>query len=109
MTFLTVKTCRKSAPFRVGYLRAGGPVPTITAGPSLPPASFTPSVIPIPCGLATMDWHGTGGVYHVPLDRRCGALSGFLSPDRATNDEVVIRQHHPLTVYLLVTALSNHR
>lgn len=109
MTFFTVKTCRKSAAFRLGYLRAGGPIPTIAAGPSLPPASFTPSAIPIPCGLATMGWHGAGGAYHVPLDRRSDALSGSLSPDRAANDEMVIRQHHLQTVYLLVTALYGHR
>jgi hypothetical protein len=109
MTFLTVKTRRKSASFRIRYLRAGGPVPSIIVRPSLPPASFTPSVVPIPYGLDTTSWHGTGGAYHVSLDRRCDALSSFLSPDRASNDEMVIGQHHLQTAYLLVTALGGRR
>jgi hypothetical protein len=100
MTFLAVKTCRKSAPFRLGYFRAGGPIPAITAGLSLPPASFTPSAVAGSCDPATMGWHGTDGAYHVPLDRRSDALSGSLSPGRAAGDEMVIRQHHLQTAYL---------
>ncbi len=53
MTFLTGKTCRKSAPFRVGYLRAGGLIPAVTAGLSLSLASFTPSAIPFACAQDT--------------------------------------------------------
>ncbi len=100
MTFFTVKTCRKSAPFQAGYSRAGGPVPAITAGPSLSPASFTPSVIAVSCDPATMDWHGADGAYHVPFDRCRDALSSSLSPDRASDDEMVIGKHHPQTAYL---------
>jgi hypothetical protein len=66
MTFLTGKTYRKSAPFQGGYLRAGGPIPAITAGPSLFPVSFAPATLSfLTVGVPWLT-QGMDGVYHVP-------------------------------------------
>lgn len=75
-------------------------IPAITAKHSLSPASFTPSVVPLACAWATTFAHGTGGAYHVPLDRQLCAFRGFLSPGHATNDEMAMRQRHSLMAYL---------
>jgi len=99
MTFFTVKTCWKSAPFRVRYLRAGGPVPVVTAGLSLFPASFTSSTIPLAYARDTLGWQGVGGAYHVPLDRLPNTLRGSLSPGRTSDDKAVRKQHRHLAAY----------
>jgi hypothetical protein len=70
MTFFTIKTHWKSAPFRVGYSQAGGPIPAVTTGPSLTPVSLTPSTFPLAYARDTLGWQGIDGAYHVPLDRR---------------------------------------
>jgi hypothetical protein len=49
----TVRTKRKSAPFRVGYLRKGGPIRPITGRRSLFPSSPTLCSIPLPYGRDT--------------------------------------------------------
>ena len=66
-----------------------GPIPTITAEPSLPPPSFTPSPLPFPCGQDTTSFRGVGGAYHVPLARLLSALRDALSPGRASDDRPV--------------------
>jgi hypothetical protein len=55
-----VRTSRKSAPFRVGSLRGGGPIRPITGRPSLPPTSFTRYSIPLPRGRDTTEWGAKG-------------------------------------------------
>lgn len=49
----TVRTSRKSAPFRARYLRYCGPIHLITGWPSLCPTSCTLCPISFPCGQAT--------------------------------------------------------
>ena len=49
----TVRTTRKSAPFRVGYLRWCGPIRPVTRRRSLFPSSHTLCSIPLPCGRDT--------------------------------------------------------
>jgi hypothetical protein len=62
MTFLTVKTRQKSAPFQVGYLPDfRDPILPITGRHSLPLASFTPSTFPLPCGRDTTRHRGVWG------------------------------------------------
>jgi len=51
--FSTVRTRRKSAPFRVGYLRIGGPIRPITERRSLFPSSSTLCPVPLPYGRDT--------------------------------------------------------
>ena len=58
--FSTVRTRRKSAPFRVGYLRLCGPVRPITRRHSLFPSSSTLCPVPLPCGRDTTYVGGIG-------------------------------------------------
>ena len=51
--FTTVRTRRKSAPFRVGYLRDCGPIPPATGRRSLSPSSDTLCSVPLPYGWDT--------------------------------------------------------
>ena len=51
--FSTVRTRRKSAPFRVGYPRLCSPIRPITRRRSLFPSSHTLCSIPLPCGRDT--------------------------------------------------------
>ena len=51
--FPTVRTKRKSAPFRVGYFRSCGPIHPITGRPSLFPTSCTLCSISLPYGWDT--------------------------------------------------------
>ena len=51
--FTTVRTRRKSAPFRIGYLRDCGPIPPATGRRSLSPSSDTLCSIPLPYGRDT--------------------------------------------------------
>jgi hypothetical protein len=48
-----VRTRRKSAPFRVGYVRRGGPIRPITERRSLAPSSCTLCSVPLPYGRDT--------------------------------------------------------
>ena len=51
--FTIVRTIRKSAPFRVGYLRLGGPIRPISRRRSLFPSSPTLCPVPLPYGWDT--------------------------------------------------------
>ena len=53
LDFSTVRTRRKSAPFRVGYSRICGPIRPVTERHSLFPSSHTLCPIPLPHGRAT--------------------------------------------------------
>jgi hypothetical protein len=58
--FSTVRTTRKSAPFRVGYLRVCGPIRPITGRRSLFPSSPTLCSVPLPYGRDTTCVGGIG-------------------------------------------------
>src|SRR5215510_6847782 len=53
LDFSTVRTRRKSAPFRVGALRVCGPIRPITGRRSLFPSSHTLCSVPLPYGRDT--------------------------------------------------------
>ena len=73
------RTRRKSAPFRVGSPRSRGPIRPVTGRPSLPPTSFTPYPISLPCGRATT---GVGGVglTQLPIEKNMGGVVGTYAP-----------------------------
>src|SRR3954449_4084406 len=69
------RTCRKSAPFRIGYPRSRGPIRPITGRPSLPPTSFTPCPISLPCGRATTGV-GDVGLTRLLIEKNGGGVVG---------------------------------
>ena len=72
-------TRRKSAHFRVGYLRSRGPIRPITGRPSLAPTSFTPYPIPLPCGRATTGV-GDVGLTQLPIEKNVNGMVGTYAP-----------------------------
>ena len=73
------RTRRKSAPFRVGYLCSRSPIRPITGRPSLPPTSFTPYPISLPCGRATTEV-GDVGLTQLPIEKNVGGVVGAYAP-----------------------------
>jgi hypothetical protein len=73
------RTCRKSAPFRVGYPHLSGPIRPITGRPSLPPTSFTPCPVSLPCGRATAV-AGDVGLTQLPVEKNTGGVVGTYAP-----------------------------
>lgn len=73
------RTRRKSAPFRVGYHRSRGPIRPVTERPSLPPTSFTPYPIPLPCGRATTGV-GDVGLTQLPIEKNMDGVAGTYAP-----------------------------
>ncbi len=73
------RTRRKSAPFRVGSPRSRGPIRPITGRPSLPPTSFTPCPVSLPCGRATTGV-GDVGLTQLPIEKNMGGVVGAYAP-----------------------------
>jgi hypothetical protein len=73
------RTRRKSAPFRVGHHRSRGPIRPITGRPSLPPTSFTPYPISLPCGRATTVV-GDVGLTQLPIEKNGDGVVGAYAP-----------------------------
>ncbi len=73
------RTRRKSAPFRGGYPRSRGPVRPVTGRPSLPPTSFTPRPVSLPCGRATTGV-GDVGLTQLPIEKNMGGVVGAYAP-----------------------------
>jgi hypothetical protein len=74
-----VRTSRKSAPFRVGSLRGGGPIRPITGRLSLPPTSFTLCSVPLPCGRATTEV-GSIGLTQLSIEKNPDRFGWSLYP-----------------------------
>jgi hypothetical protein len=74
-----VRTSRKSAPFRVGSLRACGPIRPVTGRRSLPPTSFTRYSIPLPCGRDTTEV-GSVGLTQLPTEKNVDRFGWSLYP-----------------------------
>jgi hypothetical protein len=74
-----VRTRRKSAPFRVGDARWRGPIRPITGRPSLPPTSFTPCPVSLPCGRATTVV-GDVGLTQLPIEKNMDGVAGAYAP-----------------------------
>ena len=99
-----VRTSRKSAPFRVGYLRDYGPIRPITGRPSLPPTSFTRDSVPLPCGRATTVV-GSIGLTQLSMEKNLDRFGWSLYPGGSVSDVVVlVRRRAIRPTYLLVTA-----
>src|SRR3954454_3427818 len=73
------RTRRKSAPFRVGYPRSRGPIRPIKGRPSLPPTSFTPRPISLPCGRATTEV-GDVGLTQLLIEKNVDGVVGTYAP-----------------------------
>jgi hypothetical protein len=77
--FTTVRTRRKSAPFRVGYLRDCGPIPPATGGHSRSPSCSTLCSIPLPCGRDTT-YVGSIGLTQLSMKKNMAWLGWSLYP-----------------------------
>jgi hypothetical protein len=73
------RTRRKSAPFRVGSPRSRGPIRPVTGRPSLPPTSFTPCPVSLPCGRATTVV-GSIGLTQLSMEKNPDRLGWSLYP-----------------------------
>ena len=113
LRFPTAKTRRKSAPFRVGYLRACGPIRPITGRPSLPPTSFTRYSVPLPCGRATTVV-GSVGLTQLSMEKNADRLGWSLypggsvwmsSPSQEKGDPTHLPFGHGLSALLAVSSL----
>ena len=93
------RTHRKSAPFRVGYLRSRGPIRPVTGRPSLPPTSYTRDSIPLPCGRDTTEV-GSIGLTQLSMEKNPDRLGWSLYPGgrcgcrHPQGDEVVRPTYH---------------
>jgi hypothetical protein len=79
LIFSTVRTQRKSAPFRVGYLRCCGPIRPATGRRSLSPLSHTLCPIPLPYGRDTTCVGGIG-LPQLSMKKRVAWLGCSLYP-----------------------------
>jgi hypothetical protein len=77
--FSTVRTKRKSAPFRVGYFRLGGPIRPATGRHSLFPSSPTLCSVPLPYGRDTT-CVGSIGLTQLPMKKNVAGLGLSLCP-----------------------------
>src|SRR6266705_2668866 len=75
----TVRTKRKSAPFRIGYVRMNGPIRPITGRRSLFPSSPTLCSVPLPYGRATT-YVGGIGLPQLSMKKIAVRLGWSLSP-----------------------------
>jgi hypothetical protein len=79
LDFSTVRTRWKSAPFRVGYLRACGPIHPATGWRSLAPTSHTLCSIPLPYGRDTT-YVGSVGLTQFSMRKIVAGLVGVYAP-----------------------------
>ena len=79
LEFSTVRTTRKSAPFRVGYVRVCGPVRPIIGRRSLFPSSPTLCSVPLPCDRDTTSV-GSIGLTQLSMKKSVGRFGWSLYP-----------------------------
>jgi len=77
--FSPVRTTRKSAPFRVGYGRIGGPIRPITGRHSLFPFSSTLCSVPLPYSRDTTDV-GSIGLTQLSVKKNTSGTVGVCTP-----------------------------
>jgi hypothetical protein len=77
--FSTVRTKRKSAPFRVGYFCGCSPIPPATGRHSLSPSSHTLCPIPLPCGRDTT-YVGSIGLTQLSMKKNMSSTVGVCTP-----------------------------
>jgi hypothetical protein len=97
--FATVRTRRKSAPFRVGYARRDGPIRSITERRSLFPSSSTLCPVPLPYGRDTTSV-GSIGLTQLSMKKNVVRSGWSLYPGgrcgcrHPQGDEVVLPTYH---------------
>jgi len=77
--FSTVRTKRKSAPFRVGYARLYSPIRPITGRRSLFPSSHTLCSVPLPYGRDTT-YVGSRGLTQLSMKKNVSGPVGVCTP-----------------------------
>ena len=95
----TVRTKRKSAPFRVGYVRVCGPIRPVAGRHSLLPSSSTLCPVPLPCGRDTTYVGGIGLTQlsvkkHVVWHGWSLYPGGRIGCRRSHDDEAVLPTYH---------------
>jgi len=107
--FSTVRTKRKSAPFRVGYPRKCGPIRPVTRRHSLFPFSHTLCSIPLPCGRDTTKV-GSIGLPQLPMKKTISGTVGVCTPVGVLNVAAFSapRQSYPPTFWLWPISLFGH-
>jgi len=100
--FSTVRTRRKSAPFRVGYPRLCGPVRPITGRHSLFPSSHTLCSLPLPYGRDTTCVRSIG-LTQLPMKKNMSGTVGVCTPVGLLNVAAVTatRQSYPHTILVM--------
>src|SRR5713226_8336662 len=101
--FSPVRTIRKSAPFRVGYLRMCGPIRPTTGRPSLFPSSHTLCPIPLPCGRDTT-YVGSIGLTQLSMKKTMGDPVGVCTPVSVLNVAVPSHLRRTCSRTILVMA-----
>ena len=100
--FSAVRTIWKSAPFRVGYPRQGGPIRPVTRRRSLFPSSHTLCPIPLPYGRDTT-YVGSIGLTQLSMKKNVSGPVGVCTPVGLMNATAFSapRQSYPPTILVL--------
>jgi hypothetical protein len=107
--FSTVRTRRKSAPFRVGYARVCGPIRPATRRPSLAPSSPTLCPVPLPYGRDTTEV-GSIGLTQLSMKKHMTGPVGVCTPVGFMNVAALspIKRSYPPTFWLWPLSLCGH-
>ena len=107
--FSTVRTNRKSAPFRVGYFRRCGPIPPATGRHSLSPSSHTLCPIPLPYGRDTT-YVGSRGLTQLSMKKSMTGTVGVCTPVGFMNVAAPspMKRSYPPTFWLWPISLFGH-
>jgi hypothetical protein len=107
--FSTVRTKRKSAPFRVGYTRVCGLIRPVTRRPSLFPSSHTLCSIPLPCSRDTT-YVGSIGLTQLSMKKNVSGPVGVCTPVGMLNvvAPTASERSYPPTFWLWPLSLFGH-
>jgi len=107
--FSPVRTRRKSAPFRVGYVHVCGPIRPVTERPSLFPSSHTLRFIPLPYGRDTT-YVGNVGLTQLPMKKTMSGTVGVYTPVGVLHVAAprAMRRSYPRTFWSWPISLFGH-
>ena len=105
----TVRTKRKSAPFRIGYVRMNGPIRPITGRRSLFPSSPTLCSVPLPYGRDTT-CVGSIGLTQLSMKKNMSGTVGVCTPVSALDvaAPMSMRRSYSRTFWLWPISLLGH-
>jgi hypothetical protein len=105
----TVRTRRKSAPFRVGYPRVCGPIRPVTRRHSLFPSSHTLCSIPLPYGRDTT-CVGSIGLTQLSMKKNMSGPVGVCTPVSVLDvaAPMSVRRSYSRTFWLWPISLFGH-